>query len=57
MSVIAFTLTAQTWAKRDDDADESEEDWDEEAEVPFDRMTKTKSFWSRPELSTDVAAK
>ncbi|MBI1274458.1 site-specific DNA-methyltransferase [bacterium] len=41
----------------DDDDEEVSEEWDDEGEIPFDRTTKTKSFWWGPEISTDVAGK
>lgn len=40
-----------------DDDEIGSEEWDDEQDTPFDRTTKTKSFWWGPELSTDLAGK
>ena len=48
-------------AEADDVDDEVEdiegEDWDEDAEEPIERTSKSKSFWWGPEISTDGAKK
>jgi adenine-specific DNA-methyltransferase len=40
-----------------DEALDEEDAWDEEKEEPIERVSKSKSFWWGPELSTDVAKK
>mgnify|MGYP000908370575 FL=1 len=39
------------------DATDEEDAWDEEADEPIERVSKPKSFWWGPELSTDGAGK
>jgi DNA modification methylase len=58
---VSYPVYLDVVDDEDDDqrdiADIGQNDWDDEDETPFDRTTKTKSFWWGPELSTDLASK